>query len=162
MKTTTIFLMMSCLGVSADTPFIADKINAAGAGMNPEMLARIPVRMKEFVDSGKTAGIVTLVARHGHVASLEAVGYQDLDNKTPMRVDSIFRIMSVTKPVTCAGVMVLVDEGRLSLLDPVERFVPEFKGLKVNPCGTRVGHNCELVESSRPMNVLDLMTHTSG
>jgi CubicO group peptidase (beta-lactamase class C family) len=58
--------------------------------------------------------------------------------------------------------MTLIDEGRLSLLDPVEKFVPEFKGLKVNPCGTRVGHNCEVVPPSRPVNVLDLMTHTSG
>jgi CubicO group peptidase (beta-lactamase class C family) len=130
--------------------------------MDPVRLARIPARMKEFVDAGKTAGIVTLVARHGHVASLEAVGFQDIARKTPMRMDSIFRMMSVTKPITCAAVMVLVDEGRLSLLDPVERFIPEFKGLKVNPCGTRVGHNCELVEASRPINVLDLMTHTSG
>jgi CubicO group peptidase (beta-lactamase class C family) len=171
MKTTTIFrfaalleatLIASCLGIAADTAFNTGKTDATAAGMNGEMLARIPVRMKEFVDAGKTAGIVTLVARHGHVASLEAVGYQDLDRKTPMRTDSIFRIMSVTKPVTCAGVMVLVDEGRLSLLDPVERFVPEFKGVKVNPCGTRVGHNCELVDATRPMTVLDLMTHTSG
>src|ERR1700716_2574474 len=118
MKTTILVLTVACLGVSADNSFVADKANAALAGMNPERLARIPARMKEFVDAGKTAGIVTLVARHGHVASLEAVGYQDLDQKTPMRVNSIFRIMSVTKPVTCAGVMVLVDEGRLSLLDP--------------------------------------------
>lgn len=162
MKTATLILMMSWLGRSADTTFVADKPDAALAGMNPTLLARIPARMKEFVDARKTAGIVTLVARHGHVASLEAVGFQDIDRKIPMRVDSIFRIMSVTKPITCAGVMTLVDEGRLSLLDPVERFIPEFKSLKVNPCGTRVGHNCELVESSRPINVLDLMTHTSG
>src|ERR1700682_5553179 len=133
MRTTTIFLMMSCLGISADAPFIADKINAAGAGMNPEMLARIPVRMKEFVAAGKTAGVVTLVARHGHVASLEAVGYQDLENKTPMRADTIFRLASVTKPVTCAGIMILVDEGRLSPIDSAEKYLPEFKGLKLNP-----------------------------
>jgi CubicO group peptidase (beta-lactamase class C family) len=130
--------------------------------MNSELLARIPVRMKEFVDAGETAGIVTLVARHGHIASLEAVGFQDIDRKIPMQADSIFRIMSVTKPITCAGVMTLVDEGRLSLLDPVDKFVPEFKGVKVNLCGTRVGYDCQSVPSARPMNVLDLMTHTSG
>ena len=118
--------------------------------------------MKEFVAAGKTAGVVTLVARHGHVASLEAVGYQDLESKTPMRTDTIFRLASVTKPVTCAGIMILVDEGRLSLIDPAEKFLPEFKGLKLNPCGTRAGYNCELVTPSRPVNILDLMTHTSG
>jgi len=161
MRSTILFLTACSLGFAADS-FVVDKSDAALAGMSPALLARIPARMKEFVDAGKTAGIVTLVARHGHVASLEAVGFQDLEHKTPMRTDSIFRIMSVTKPVTCAGIMVLVDDGRLSLLDPVEKFVPEFKAVKVNPCGTRVGHNCELVAPLRPMNVLDLMTHTSG
>jgi CubicO group peptidase (beta-lactamase class C family) len=164
MKTTNL-LFVFCFGyslIAADSDFVADKIDPASAGMIPERLARIPVRMKEFVDGGKTAGVVTLVMRHGHIASLDAVGYQDLEHKTPMKVDSIFRIMSVTKPITCAGVMALVDDGRLSLLDPVENFVPEFKGLKVNPCGSRVGHNCELVMPLRPVNVLDLMTHTSG
>ncbi len=162
MKIATVFLIAVCLGISADSTFDPEKPNPELAGMNAALLARIPVRMKEFVDEGKTAGVVTLVARHGHVASLEAVGFQDIDRRIPMRVDSIFRIMSVTKPVTCAGVMVLVDQGRLSLIDPVERYIPEFKGLKVNPCGGRVGHNCELVEALRPITVLDLMTHTSG
>jgi len=154
--------MVCSLGLSADRSFIADKTEPALAGMNPAMLARIPVRMKQFVDAGKTAGIVTLVARHGYLASIEAVGYQDLEHKAPMRADTIFHMMSVTKPVTCAGIMVLVDEGRLSLLDPVEKFVPEFKALKVNPCGTRVGFDCEVVPPLRPVNILDLMTHTSG
>ena len=79
-----------------------------------------------------------------------------------MRNDTIFRLASVTKPVTCAGIMILVDEGRVSLIDPAEKFLPEFKGLKLNPCGTRAGYNCELVTPSRPVNILDLMTHTSG
>ena len=142
--------------------FSTDKVDPEAAGMDRARLARIPVRMKEFVTAGKTAGVVTLVARHGHVASLEAVGYQDLETKTPMRTDTIFRLASVTKPVTCAGIMILVDEGRVSLIDPVEKFLPEFKGLKLNPCGTRAGYNCELVTPSRPVNILDLMTHTSG
>lgn len=162
MKATLLLLIGCSLGLSADGHFVTDKIDPALAGMDPALLARIPARMKQFVDAGKTAGIVTLVARHGYVASLEAVGYQDLERKVPMSVDTIFRMMSVTKPITCAGVMTLVDEGRLSLLDPVEKFVPEFKALKVNPCGTRVGYNCELVPPLRPVNVLDLMTHTSG
>jgi len=160
---TTISLVLGCtLAVFAATPFATDKIDPEAAGMNPARLALIPVRMKEFVAAGKTAGVVTLVARHGHVASLEAVGYQDLESKTPMRTDTLFRLASVTKPVTCAGIMILVDEGRLSLIDPVEKFLPEFKGLKLNPCGTRAGYNCELVTPTRPVNVLDLMTHTSG
>jgi CubicO group peptidase (beta-lactamase class C family) len=162
MKAINLLLFSYSLAAAADSNTLADKIDPASAGMNPEKLARIHARMQEFVDAGKTPGVVTLVMRHGHIASLDAVGYQDLEHKTPMKVDSIFHMMSVTKPITCAGIMALVDDGRLSLLDPVENFVPEFKGLRVNPCGSRVGHNCELAMPLRPVNVLDLMTHTSG
>jgi CubicO group peptidase (beta-lactamase class C family) len=162
MKTALSLMLGSALVVLAARPFVTDQINPQPAGMDPARLARIPARMKEFVTAGKTAGVVTLVARHGHVAAFEAVGYQNLESKTPMRTDTIFRLASVTKAVTCAGIMILVDEGRLSLIDPAEKFVPEFKGLKLNPCGTRGGYNCELVTPSRPVNILDLMTHTSG
>jgi CubicO group peptidase (beta-lactamase class C family) len=162
MKVTILLLLGSSMAVMAASSLFSDRADPAAAGMNAAMLARIPSRMKEFVDAGKTAGVVTLVARQGHVASLDAVGFQDLEHQTPMKADSIFRIMSVTKPITCAGVMTLVDEGRLSLLDPVDKYVPEFKSLKVNPCGTRVGYTCELLSPVRPVTVLDLMTHTSG
>lgn len=124
---------------------------AADSGMDAGRLASIPVRMKEFVDASKTAGVVTLVARHGQIVAFDAVGYQDLDAKTPMRKDSIFRIASLTKPVTCAAIMVLVDEGRLAVIDPVERYLPEFKGQK-GPAGA----------PKRPVTIHDLMTHTSG
>ena len=122
-----VLVLMLCAGLLP----AADNANSASTGMDPARLARIAPRMKEFVDAGKAAGIVTLVARHGHLASLEAVGFQDLETKTPMRTDTIFRIASLTKPITCAGIMVLVDEGRISVLDPVEKYVPEFKGQKV-------------------------------
>ena len=131
--------------------------------MDPALLARIPAKMKTYVDQGTAAGFVTIVARHGHVASLQAVGYQDLESKTPMRTDTIFRIASMTKSFTVAGVMILVDEGRLSLLDPVEQYLPEFKGIKVNPCPEPpAGQTCALVNPNRPITILDLMTHTSG
>jgi CubicO group peptidase (beta-lactamase class C family) len=131
--------------------------------MDPARLARIPAKLKAYVDEGTAAGFVTVVARHGHVASLEAVGYQDREAKIPMRADTIFRLMSMTKSLTVAGVMILVDEARLTLLDPVEKFLPEFKGMKVNPCGdSRASQGCDPVNATRPITVLDLMTHTSG
>jgi CubicO group peptidase (beta-lactamase class C family) len=142
--------------------FDTGAVDAAAAGMSAEGLAMIPVRMKEFVDEGKTAGVVTVVARHGHVASFEAVGYQDLESKKPMRKDALFRIASLTKPVTCAAIMILVDEGRVALADPVEKYLPEYAGLKMNPCGTSAGYHCQAVAPSRPINLEDLMTHTSG
>jgi CubicO group peptidase (beta-lactamase class C family) len=76
------------------------------------------------------------------VASFNAIGYQSLEKKTPMQKDSLFRIASLTKPVTCAAVMILVEQGRVSLIDPVEKYLPEYKGLKLNPCGSRSGYNC--------------------
>jgi CubicO group peptidase (beta-lactamase class C family) len=112
------------------------------AGMNAARIALIPRRMKEFADRGTAAGIVTLVARHGQIVSLSAVGYRDLASKTPMREDTIFRIKSMTKPMTGVAVMMLVEEGRLALTDPVEKYLPEFHG--------------------RPITIFDIMTHTSG
>jgi CubicO group peptidase (beta-lactamase class C family) len=114
------------------------------------------------VDAHQTAGTVTIVARHGKVASFEATGYQDLENKKPMRKDSMFRIASLTKPITCAAIMALVDEGRISVIDPVEKFLPEYKGIKVGGCAGRSGYGCTGVAPSRPASIEDLMTHTSG
>ncbi len=162
MKTGVSIALACCVAAWAAGTFATDKKDPQAAGMSAARLARIPVRMKEFVDAGKTAGVVTLVARHGHVAALDAVGFQDLESKTPMRTDTLFRLASVTKPVTCAGIMILVDEGRVSLIDPVEKYLSEFKGLKLNPCGTLAGYSCSSVQPSRPVNILDLMTHTSG
>src|SRR5579862_2416464 len=95
-----VFLLLSCsLAAMAASNFVTDKTDPEAAGMSAARLAQIPVRMKEYVDAGKTAGVVTLVARHRVIASLNAVGYQELENKVPMRADSIFRIASNTKPV---------------------------------------------------------------
>ncbi len=151
------------LPAHASDAFAPEKIDPAAAGMDPVLLARIPARMKMYIDDGRAAGFVTIVARHGHVAELEAVGYQDREAKVPMRTDTIFRIASMTKSFTAAGVLILVDEGRLALLDPVEQFLPEFKGIKVNPCGeSQTSQGCDPVNASRPVTVMDLLTHTSG
>src|SRR6266704_3367522 len=103
----------------------AASFDVAKAGMDAERLAKIPARMKAFVEKGAIAGAVMLIERHGVVASLDAVGYQDLESKKPMSTNSIFQIMSMTKPVTATGVMILMEEGRLALSDPVEKHLPE-------------------------------------
>jgi len=105
-----------------------DPAQAKKAGMDPALLAKIKVRMQDFVDKGQIAGAVTLVARHGVVVRQEAVGLQELAPPKLMKIDSIFQIMSMTKPVTGVGIMMLVEEGRLGLNDPVEQYLPEFKG----------------------------------
>jgi CubicO group peptidase (beta-lactamase class C family) len=106
-----VLLFLAAAGLLAQSAGIKPSADVLKAGMDPERLARIPARMKEFVDKGRIAGAVTLVARHGVVASLEAVGYQDLESKKPMRTDTIFQIRSMTKSVDAVGIMILVEEG---------------------------------------------------
>jgi CubicO group peptidase (beta-lactamase class C family) len=135
--------------------------NSARTGMDPDRLAQIRPRMQSFVDHGTMAGAVTLVQRHGEIASLEAVGFQDLETKKPMRTDTIFQIMSMTKPFTATGIMILMEEGRLSLTDPVEKHLPEFAG-QMMVAGRSAEGTVSLKKPSRPITIRDLMTHTSG
>ncbi len=134
-------------------------------GMSSERLGRIAATIQRSVDEGRIAGGVALVARHGKVVYLQAVGMADRDAKKPMRTDSIFRICSMSKPLTSAAVMMLYEEGRFTLNEPVSDFIPEFKNMKVldppwpqdktSPPGA-------LVDAKRPITILHLLTHTSG
>ena len=133
----------------------------AAAPLDPAALQRIPKRMQELVDQGVLSGAVTLVQRHGAVASLEAVGWADIEAKKPMRPDTIFQVMSMTKPFVGTAIMMLADDGRLSVNDPVEKHIPEFRGQMVvvsrNADGTVL-----MKKPVRPVTIFDLMTHTSG
>jgi CubicO group peptidase (beta-lactamase class C family) len=153
MKRTLVFVL-AALCLAAAPPDLKK------AGMDPALLAKIPARMKTFVDRGTISGAVTLVARHGALASLDAVGYQDLENKKPMRADTIFQIMSMTKPITAAGIMMLMEEGRLALSDPVEKYLPDFRGMWV--LESRESDRRTLKRPSRLITIRDLLTHTSG
>ena len=133
----------------------------AAAPLDPAALQRIPKRMQELVDQGVLSGAVTLVQRHGAVASLEAVGWADIEAKKPMRPDTIFQVMSMTKPFVGTAIMMLADDGRLSVNDPVEKHIPEFRGQMVvvsrNADGTVL-----MKKPVRSVTIFDLMTHTSG
>jgi CubicO group peptidase (beta-lactamase class C family) len=125
-------------------------------GMSAERLERLHRGMQGFVDRREAAGIVTLVARDGKVADVHAVGFQDIESKKAMRTDTIFRIASMTKPITSVAVMMLLEEGKLQLTDPVFRFIPSFKNQTV------VSDNGATVPVQRPATVRDLLTHRSG
>jgi CubicO group peptidase (beta-lactamase class C family) len=133
-------------------------------GMSSERLARIGVVVKKAIDAGEVAGVVTLVARRGQIVHFDAQGYADLASKRPMRTDNIFRLASMGKPITAVAVMMLVEEGKIRLNDPVAQYIPEFKGLtKVavpKPGGAEGAY--DLVDVSRPITVRDLLTHGSG
>src|SRR5262245_2062766 len=90
--------------------------------------AAIRARMQPFVDQGEISGAVTVVGRKDAIISHEAIGLQNLETGTPMEKDTLFRIASMTKPMTAIGIMILADEGKLKVEDPVEKHLPEFRG----------------------------------
>ncbi|HVT97528.1 MAG TPA: serine hydrolase domain-containing protein [Acidobacteriaceae bacterium] len=127
----------------------------ADHGPDTNRLAQIEKRMQEYVDRGEAAGIVTLVEQNGKVIQSAAVGMQNIEENKRMEKDSIFQIMSMTKPFTAIGIMMLAEDGKLSLYDNVEKYLPEFHNQKVNVNGW-------LKPSSRPIRICDLLSHTSG
>jgi CubicO group peptidase (beta-lactamase class C family) len=123
-------------------------------------LSAIRTRMQAFVDQGDLAGAVTVVGRRDGILSHEAVGSLNLETRQPMPKDAVFRIASMTKPITATGIMALVDEGKLSVDDPVEKHLPEFRGQML--VTDRTKDSLTLKKPARPITVRDLLTHTSG
>lgn len=134
-------------------------------GMSSQRLQRLDAFMQRAVAEERTAGAVTLVARRGKVVYLQAVGMMDREASRPMRTDAIFRIASMTKPVTSVAVMMLYEEGRLLLDDPVSKYIPEFKKPKVlvlDKPGQRDGQPSATVPAKREITVRQLLNHTAG
>jgi CubicO group peptidase (beta-lactamase class C family) len=131
-----------------------------GTGLDSGRLKLIPDRLRELVDNQTIPGAVALVARHGKIASFEAVGWRDIEGSKPMTKDSIFQIMSMTKPFTGVAAMMLVEEGKLELHRPIADYLPEFQGQVVEerlPNG-----NMTTRPPVHPPMVWQLMCHTSG
>ena len=124
-------------------------------GFCSQRLARITTKMRRYVDEQKLAGISTLMARRGKVVHFEQVGMANIEAGTPMAADTLFRIYSMTKPITSVAVLMLLEESRFRLNDPVADYLPEFKD-------SRVLDNTNLVKPQRPMTIRDLLTHTAG
>jgi CubicO group peptidase (beta-lactamase class C family) len=133
---------------------------AQSGAMNKSILVQIPERMKAAVEDHTVAGVVTLVAHKGEIVEFDAQGAADIEKGRPMRKDTVFQVMSMTKNFTGVGIMILAEEGKLTLRDPVERFLPEFKNLKV--AATTGPDSAHMSTPARPITIVDLMTHTSG
>lgn len=134
-------------------------------GMSSERLSRIVPALNAEVEAGQLPGAVVAIARHGHLVFHEAVGFLGPDRSKPMPRDALFAIASMTKPVTGVAGLMLWEEGRLGLADPVERFLPELGNRRVAVLNERVlaGQGpIETVAAERPITMLDLMRHTSG
>lgn len=137
-----------------------ERVKPEEVGFSSARLQRINDAIRRFVDGGKIAGAVTLVARQGKVAHFEAAGQMDLEARRPMERDAIFRIASMTKPLTATAVLMLFEEGRFLLDDPVAEFLPEFGHTKVFLRETARGP--EVTDLERPITIRHLLTQTSG
>jgi CubicO group peptidase (beta-lactamase class C family) len=138
-------------------------------GLSTERLQRIHQTIQRHIEGSDISGAVTLVARKGRIAHFEAQGAMDLDSKKPMPKDAIFRIASMSKPVTGVAIMMLMEEGKIRLTDPVSKFIPEFKGMKVAviqttnlPPGPAAEPPFYTVPADREITIRDLLTHVSG
>jgi CubicO group peptidase (beta-lactamase class C family) len=172
------FTLPLAAGSGALTPAKADDL-----GFAPDRMPRIREAVQRHVDAGEVSGAVTLVARRGKIAHFEAYGVQDLESKKPMPKDGIFRLASMSKPITAAAVMMMVEEGKVRLSDPVSRFIPEFKGARVAmpkpgaraggpagpggpgggpPGGRSAAPEFDVVSANRDITIRDLLTHGSG
>jgi CubicO group peptidase (beta-lactamase class C family) len=132
----------------------------ADIGLSRDALTRIAPALQAYVDSGKLAGINAVIARHGKIGFEQSFGWADLDGREPMSRDAVFRIFSMTKPVVAAGALKLVDQGKLSLDDPVAKFIPAFAQIKVYAGGSADQPALSLPDSV--MTVRHLLTHTAG
>ena len=136
-----------------------------GLGLAPERLERIGAVLNEHVAKGHIAGAVGLIARRGKIGYFETYGFQDKEAGVAMRKDTIFRMYSMTKPITGVAVMILYEEGRFFLTDPVSKYLPELSNMKVavvetNPqTGKKTRYS---VPAQREITILDLLRHTSG
>ncbi len=135
------------------------KASPTSVGLSQERLDRITAVMQRHVDDGLLAGAVAMVARDGKLAYLKSVGMQDREQQIEMSPDTIFRIASMSKPITCVAVMMLYEEGHFQLKDPISRFIPEFKAPKVV---VKEGSNEQLVPAHREITIRHLLTQTSG
>ena len=158
-------------------PLMAASIQAAKpeqVGLSAERLVRIHETVQRHIDTHDISGAVTLVARKGRVAHFEAQGTMDLQSNQPMRKDALFWIASMSKPITGVAILMLMEEGKVRLNDPVSKFIPEFRGLKVAVIQERTGPpgpaapgaaaapSFYTVPATREITIRDLLTHTSG
>src|SRR5262249_29221293 len=130
-------------------------------GFSKQKLDQIPAALKAAVDKKQIAGGSALVARQGKIVHLSAVGMQDVEASVPITESTIFRIASMSKPITSVGVMILVQDGKLSVTDPLSKYVPEFMDMQVL-VPAKDGKSFDLVKANREITIHDLLTHSSG
>lgn len=155
----TLFLsltLLSAVSLQAQLPTTSPK----AAGFDPVRLEVLHATTKRFVEESKHAGLITLLARDGKIVDFQTYGYRDVERQLPMERDTICRVYSMSKIITCVATLMLVEDGRLNLDDPVAKYLPELKDMKVWTGGTADAPQLEALK--RPITIKHLMTHTSG
>ncbi|MEE3202029.1 MAG: serine hydrolase domain-containing protein, partial [Acidobacteriota bacterium] len=135
-------------------------VEPESVGMSSERLQRINTFISDYIDANEIAGAVTLVARKGKVVHYDAQGWRDKENGVRMTHDTIFEMMSMTKPIVSTALMMLFEEGRFLLDDPISKWLPEYENhsVRINGDGVRP----VIVQEARPVTVRHVLTHTSG
>src|SRR5690606_31172382 len=146
---------------------LTEEASPESLGFSPERLERVAALMQREIDANVFPGAVTLIARDGRIAYFRAQGVMDLETRRPMTTDAVFRIMSMTKPVVAVSILMMVEEGKVRLTDPVSRFIPEFRALAVlapddTARGSRRAGAARTVPAEREITIRDLLTHTAG
>jgi len=147
--------------IAVDNGGVLELVAPETVGMDSDRLSRVSSAMQDLVDQGLLAGVVTLAARDNKIAHFESVGYRDLESQSPMTNDALFRIYSMSKPVTGVALMILYEEGKFRLSDPVEKYIPEFRDLQVY-AGEDEDGNVLTEPQNHKMTIRELMSHTGG
>ncbi len=150
------WLAVSTGALAGEIPTVAPDKEGFSAGR----LARLEAKTHSWVDQGSTAGVITLIARHGKIVHFDVYGKADIEDGKPLKADSLFRIYSMTKPVTSTALLMLYEEGKFQLDDPLEKYIPEFKDLRVYASGT--GAQIQTDSPKRKPTVRDAFRHTAG
>ena len=157
-RTTVVLALAIACGVGVSLRADDPKTSPESVGFSSQGLDTLRQTMHALVDDARLAGVTTLVARHGKVVHFDVYGVQDLETRKPLTKDTIFRIASMTKPIVGVAMMMLWEEGKWSLDDPVSKYIPEFAHLKVAAPGGTGGE----VPQNKPMTMRQLMSHTAG
>ena len=156
-------IMGFLLTVIFATTVHAETVSPESVGLSSDRLQRISELVEENIAAGNISGAVTLVARHGKVAHLEAAGVMDLESGRPMETDTYFRLASMSKPVGGLAIMLLVEEGQVRINDPVSRYLPSYANQVVAMAKSdNPDDGFYTVPAEREITIKDLLTHTSG
>ena len=159
-RASIVAVVLACVHASSCLAQGLPRAQPEDVGLSRNELRRIDTQIRSWVDSGKLAGVIAVVVRHGKVAYLTSAGSLDSARQRPIAEDAVFRIYSMTKPIATTAIMQLVERGKVKLDDPVSKYVPAFAKTKVYAGGG--AEHPVVTNPERPVTIADLLTHTSG